>query len=446
MPWSDEFLYSQPTWYLLHRGHLATPAMSAVDAGFARFTYLQPPGYFLYKLPFFAVLPATLTTARLASVLVAVLSLLLLARLVWVVSGSWVAACFALGLLATDGLFVRAALMARMEMLVICLALLALQQTMRLLRAEQGNGRSWFALGVLCVLPLVVHPYGAVTTLAVLIAVATTAGRLRMLAPLAAGVACGLMPWLIYIARSPDDFVRQWGMQMARKNLAAHLSLISFYHGVSFAAAEYGLAPLLVWTSYICCAAGLLGAAWWQRRCMVFYQAAALCLLGLTGEIWYGVHLAPLCAAGTALLLTTRWRPLRLAGLLCGVMFAAFNTTHLVELHGDSAGRSYERLCADVSARLPAGSRVVVACFPDVGMGLLERSDLSLLEPANMPPLDAASYRRNLGRADYLLYTRDAYAGDATLQSLLRAGQWSMSGSIDSWRGASIGLYRARQN
>src|SRR5579872_799893 len=149
--WPDEALYSNPAIELLRHGTFGTTLFEGILPGVARHTYLQPPLYGLCLWAVFKVWGVGIVLARLVSTLAAV-AVLLLTYKVGLQSGlnRWLA-LLPVSMLAVDTVFLRSALIARMDMLALGFILLALYLGVDPASPDgfPGKRRSFF-VGIVC--------------------------------------------------------------------------------------------------------------------------------------------------------------------------------------------------------------------------------------------------------------------------------------------------------
>jgi 4-amino-4-deoxy-L-arabinose transferase-like glycosyltransferase len=429
--WPDEACFANPAINLLQHGHLSTDLLQGALPGIEKHTYWMPPLYFIYLAGVFLLAGPSLEALRIAS-LVPALGLLVLtyvlARRVGL--GRWLS-LLPIAILTVDAVFLRGALVGRMDMLALFLTLLALWF------ATTGNLRNarstrLFVVGVICGLPAMVHPVGAIAPASVFIwfLLSPETRTRRCILLFLAGLLVVALSWLCYILVDPSSFLGQFGAQLARKS-ARHTSLHSITASVSILsqqyAAHFGRLVEVIWAPPLLLL-GIIGLilrgrtpAFTElqlrnRRLLLCCELLAAALVLWGGEMWYLVYLIPIAAIGLCLLLrelVRRWPSdwegigvlLALIGIwICG--FVWINVKHVVTVKNSNvaAESDYKYFSGEISQSIPSGSRVLLAIVPDPYFVLRNRPDLVLREyvPDNLPvPHDV--YLRYLANADYIV-------------------------------------------
>lgn len=429
--WPDEALFADAALSLIHRGILGTEVLSGTMPRIGERTYWMPPLYYFYLGGVFYIWGAGVVSMRLSS-LAAALAVMALTCGVGLRSGlgrwlSLIPVCF----LAVDTVFLRAALIGRMEMLTLAFILGALWLAMGSSDPEgyPGMKRSFFT-GVASALATLTHPLGAVAPVAVMgVRTLIPAGsRSKTLSPIPAGMLLPVAPWAIYILQDWRDFLAQFGGQVVRKAtyhpahphaawrvghvvrlLVANLA----QYGANLRTPDEVMVPLVLAAGF----AGLCWAACRQKALLVLPVCQALTLIAvvLGREAWYPACLAPLTGVGIAHLIRRAERrvPWKMAcaslAILLSAWFAQRSLSRISQINYlrntvYRSGTDYFEWCDAISKVIPSKSRVLLAVIPDPYFGLLSRSDLERREflPARIP-IDPQQYRRYLGDADYII-------------------------------------------
>jgi hypothetical protein len=431
--WPDEGLFADPALSWLRSRNLATPLLADIFPGMADRTYWMPPLHFFYLAGFMGIFGERLEALRLSSLAAAALVL----WAVWHVARQRMprastAAWYPVLLLMTSVLFVRGALVARMEMLVLLWILLALDQAARLW-SPQARLRHALWSGACSGLACLTHPIGIVAPLAALGAgmfarQAGGAAAVRHVAVFAATALAIVTPWLVYIALDVPEFLTQMAAQLQRKQgtlgawdrAFALWSLLSPHASIRIATGALAVV-------------GLWGGARLFRRDPRWtpFALATLLLLGIaagTLELWYVLYPLPFIALGTLAWIAERPATARTwiaAAVL--VIFAALNSVLLSGTALRSARtRDYRAWTAALEAcaiaPLPDGTRVLLNSIPDPYLALLAHRDRLRLR--HVPPRDIVPGGAALD-ADVVILGPTHI--DPTLDTLVRHGP-------DVWR------------
>jgi hypothetical protein len=479
--WPDESLFANAALNLLRHKALATDLLAGIVPGVERRTYLMPPAYFFYLGSVFSVWGGSVFAVRLASLAAALLVMGLVFSLgLRTGLGPWLS-LIPLSLLAVDSVFLRAALIGRMDVLALAFILLALRLSIpvapRLAGAQEeiptGRRRhnaarqsscfpgAPFLTGLMCAMAFLTHPVGAVAVLAVVAAWAQlpSARRWPSLARMLAGFSLPMSAWGVYILQDPGSFIAQFGSQLMRKAGRHPGTLDRLAGSLALNFGQYGLArelPGLVWA---CGLVGLYLAARKRRELLVLCAAQILVLAAIlwSREIWYPVYLAPLTALGLGLLMAvgTPWGPgkawLPCAALFVSVVFARGSLRHLADINAlqnqiHRNETNYEAFCKDISAVIPAGSRTLISVIPDPYLELAKRSDLVLREfvPEGFP-VDRGQYRRYLAAADYIVAGLPAAPSVEVSEFLQRRGELVATAGKDDGVGYYARIYRVKR-
>jgi len=418
--WPDEALYADPAINLIRRGTMGMSVLAGSLAGIGEHTYLSLPLYYLYLAGVFGIFGVSLIVLKLSSLAAAVAVMLLT---YWLGVRSGLGRWFSLvpvSMLTVDAVFLRGALIGRMDMLTLALILLSL-----VLATDLGNAadapkyRRAFLTGVVCALATLTHPLGAASAIGLLGAIVLRSprtARRRMLLAAAGGLILPFLAWGVYILQDPRSFIAQFGTNIMKKQ-------VGVFTGVVVSMGQYGL-PLGI----VAALAWLIGLAglWLAARRSGELLALPLCQLPLllataAGEMWYPLYLCPLTAIGVCYFLLrlgerkiSEQSAVAVLALAVVVSLAAGN---LRRLHALSLSRfpaqttalaSYTAWCRAISAQLPPSSTVTLTIIPDPYFGLVDRRDLVLREFVHERlPFDRGEYLRHLSESDYIIVRND---------------------------------------
>jgi hypothetical protein len=452
--WPDEALYANPAINFLQRGAMASDSWPGLLPGIERHTYIAPPFYFLYLAGWFRLWGVSVTVIRLSSVAAGAV---VMAATYFLSVKSGLSPWLSLippSMLAVDSVFLRAALIARPDMLALGFILLALLVATDVSPSTGflPAGKS-FLVGMIGGLAMATHMVGVTALLAVVSASALSHPRGRRaqgLLPMLGGLSVALLPWGIYIFQDPGSFIAQSGSEVFKRVTPQVFTMTGWIHVVAMSLLQYGL-PLgllagLMW------GAGLVGLCYAVRgrRDLWVLPVCQILLLPVitTGEYWYPLYLLPLTTIGvTHLALRTDPKPsrgltdARLAAMLL-ICFVVGNIIHLSTIRAAKArsDTDYKSWCAQVSALIPHGSKVLLSVIPDPYFGLLNRPDLKFREffPVRMP-IDPERYAQYMGDADYAIVGASTYPSPVVADFVSSRGQWVGTVGNDS-----SGAYCAR--
>ena len=460
----DEAFFADPAINLAHHGSMSTDLLDGTMPGIGQRTYWMPPVYFLYLAAIFRFSGDGVVAVRLASI-AAALAALVLTYLVALRTGlgRWIS-LLAPALVAIDAVFLRGALMGRMDMLALAFILLALW----LATGPAGLWNSFFT-GMACALAVLTHPIGVVAGVSVLgwrLAWRDTR-TLRALAPLLAGMIVPMLAWLAYIAQDPSSFLAQFGGQLIRKSVA-HPSLDLYATCLYRLVAQYtfanGRLMDAVWALPLWIL-GILGLGDAEvrtrgedsparRSLFLLYACQFLIMLAVflsNGEMWYALYVIPITAIGLCHLVNN-CRPITafsLRTVATGVVvlwiggFVLSNLQHVARLnHLQNVVRrsetDYAEWSAEISRRIPLNSTLLLSIIPDPYFGLRSRSDLSLREclPDRIP-VDRDAYWQYMSQADYVILGAGFNSPTLAVQEFLR----SHGTLVDSVGNADTGYF-----
>lgn len=436
-PWPDEALFADVSKNLLHHGRMSTDLYGEFFPAMKERYYLTPPLYHVAVAGWFAVFGSGLAAMRFFSVLVAGGIFALVYALARRIGLSRAMALAPVSFLALDGVFLRASLVGRMDLPALFFILLALwialggepgvSSDRRRLRPSQRS----FLLGLVCALAVLTHPIGLVAAAicvgrAAAAAVSATSRRgdspgpkgaaprpvRDTLLPMLAGLAVGLLPWVLFALRDLPAFAEQMGGQLTRKSVRDWWGM-----GLPLALEQWDVNGRLVVTAWICGVAGLAIRAVRQPGCRLLLAAQVLItLVVLAGcEMWYPVYVLPLTAVGIACALggvkgAAVWQ--RGAGVAIAVLAAWFLQQNAVRISAIREPRGlsvradagYFEWCRGISEFLPENSTVLLNLLPTPYFGLAERGGLALrFFPPEGFKVREGRYRPALERMDYII-------------------------------------------
>jgi hypothetical protein len=413
-PWPDEALFAAPAAELIRGGPLGSDILGPALPGADRHAYWMPPLYFLLVAGSFAVAGVGLLAMRSLSLALGLGVLLLNDRLAHTLGlgPAWRAAL--IPLLALDWIFLRGAMVGRVDMLTLSLLMLVLWSAQRA-RTSQSHAPPWAALcGGAAAASLLCHPLGIAGP--VVAAVAWLQGCARRRRTAVAGLiaaALVLLPALLWVLDDPQSWLDQLGAQLARK--ADRDPLTSLTAGLAMMLDQYPQSAALVLLLWLLGLVGLgaqarrAGGAWGPFAAQLALTAALL----WSQEMWYPLLLAPLSLLGTALL----WDHLprgSAAGLTLRVGLVGLLLTGLGQSGGQllleardahQAQRNegdYQAWCDAIAARIPAGSVVMIGAIPDPWLGLQRHTQLELREFSPIP-LDEKGWEASLEDVDHVI-------------------------------------------
>jgi 4-amino-4-deoxy-L-arabinose transferase-like glycosyltransferase len=463
----DEALFANPAINLLQHGTMSTDLLSGTLPGIGQHTYWTPPLYFLYLAAVFRIAGPCLVSLRLATTAMA-LAVFFLTYLLSIRTGlSRRLALLPVCLVGVDAMFLRGALVGRMDMLTLFFILLALWMATKSFAPWNS-----FVTGLTCALALLTHPAGIVAPIAVIsfYLLSAEGRRLRSFAPLLAGMLVPFLSWLIYISFAPRDFLAQFGGQLARKAKGHNLhdSFVAFFfYLIGQYANDGGPITDIFWVLplWIIGLAGLGDAARLassqdrsRARSLYLIYGSQILIIGLilwSGQVWYIVYVIPITAIGVIHFLNNTLSPRGIWGmaLACLVLccvggFVVMNLRHTVRVNyrQNVLYRSefdYPQWSSEVSKKTPSGSTVLLCLTPDLYFGLKDRQDLTLREylPPNIP-IDRAAYWSYLSQADYVIVGKSSQSPSPEVDDFLSANGKLVDTVGNEERGYFARIYR----
>ncbi len=264
-PWPDEAHFADISLSLLTQGRLATDLFRFSIPGMQEHAYWTPPLYYLALAVWFTV-GASMWWQRTFSAVCAVLALAAIWRLSTEEENH--RAVFAVAILCVDVVFVRGALMGRMDMLCLALGLWSVV----LARESKPCGA-----GLLAGLSVCTHPMGLAVAFGAFLWSPTVRFVGWFLSPI--GV------WFLWVMTGdPASFLEQWRLQIGRK---ADYRLMDVWWRFLNQYNPRPVVPLVLW------ACGIAGC--WKVRDFrwLAWFSLTLILAFLGGEMWYPLYLTP---------------------------------------------------------------------------------------------------------------------------------------------------------
>jgi len=427
-PWPDEALFTDVSVNLIRHGRFATDLYADFFPAMRQHYYLTPPLYHLVLAGWLGVFGVSLGAVRALSAITALAVLLVTYAIGRRLGLSHLLALGPSALLALDSVFLRGALLGRMDLLALLFLLLAIWLA---LGDSGGSARGigspstrGFFLGLASAFAVLAHPVGIV---AMAVAVGWTVMARpsgRVLLPLALGMALGLLPWLVYAAQDFPSFLAQIGGQLERKG-----SRESILSCLSIESAQWGVNAWLVWIAWLAGLGGLGLASSRRRWVPILMGAQALVTLAVVTscEIWYPVYVLPLTYLGFGCAWSALGRPghRRLAAFAVAavaLIFAQQNMNRVSKLRSQrdafDVSAQYSEWCRTIGDFLPNGSRVLTDLLPTPYFGLTSRQDLALrLFPPSGFKRSAADSAAFVNGLDYVISGRSL--ASPQLQSFL---------------------------
>jgi hypothetical protein len=430
--WPDEVLFHSPAAALARGEGFGTSVLAGFIPGIERYTYWQPPGYFVFlSLVLRWVAPAHhLVAMRLSSWFLGVAVLLLGAGVLKRLSRYWGMALLGLVALGTQVSFIQTSNAGRMEMLTLACMMAAI--SCYLGYRENHSRYSLAAASFLAGLAIVCHPAGILAAFVMVVHELAMPGARKSTgrdALVFAGcLTAALVPWLAYIAEAPRLFLEQMLAQSARKTLV--LSLLSssrhYRHWLlsPFESAAWplqhrllGLWPFRVGSGgvvlIVVFCAGLAALLAEGRRRVEASLLGAWALAGYAvnlflPEAWYAVHLTVPCCLllGWAAADSSRkW--IRAVALAVLVAASVWNLAvdRVIWRASRDAWPMYKLYCSSLAQMIPANSAVLLAAIPDPYFGwlALNRSYRIYEFVPEGVPVNRAQAQRMLDRVDYVV-------------------------------------------
>ncbi|RHX85262.1 ArnT family glycosyltransferase [Leptospira stimsonii] len=216
--WPDEVLFYSPAQDFASFGTLRTNVLEGLIPGMEEITLWMPPIYFLTGGFWMQFVWPGLEGLRLFTSITAAFSILIFYGILKRIGFSSFSALFSCLLLATDLLFLRVGLMARMEALCLFFALGSLFFLVRSALEESPEKVTWIegaGAGALLGFSFLSHPFGAVFGIPCLYLLWKRSSLFQPLFWL--GGILPLIVWIVWLFPKWDLFLFQFGLQFGRK-------------------------------------------------------------------------------------------------------------------------------------------------------------------------------------------------------------------------------------
>lgn len=332
-PWCDEGFFASPALNLITKGNMATSVIeSASDdpkiKGLDRYTYWVMPLHLVTQAGWYKIFGFSLFSMRSLSIVWGLIALLAWYLILESLTGDSALAVLALGIIATDYVFLQRASDGRMDMMSAALGFSSLAAYLRLRKRNLDS--AVLAGNILAAASAFTHPNGGLLSVAALVFLYFyyDRDRIRWYHPVIATIPYGVaaLGWWFYIRHDPSLFVTQFGGNASGRfrSLASPLTALKQelvdrylrFYGWDSRAAGWNRAKILVLLGY---AAGAILAFSVRgirndpgRRALLILLViyfSILTLLESTRQHVYLVHIVPLFAA--ILAISIRWMSAR---------------------------------------------------------------------------------------------------------------------------------------
>lgn len=306
-PQSDEAIYANPGYNLIHTGKMGTtlyPLPDFLPLSLADRTYIQPPLYFLLIAALFRTAGVGIAQVRLLSIFFGLVTLFSWFTIVRSLTKNVAPALLVAGLISVDYFFLMGASHGRMDIMCVGLGSAGLAVYMRWRESHLTRAVFWGnSLGALA---LLTHPTGLAWAAGVLLAMLLLDGRSLSFKLLAIGAIPYLLAagaWGSYIAQDPSAFREQMRRELIinegsfdyshlshsriiryfqQEILTRYAAPFGFLRGVGLASRL----KILVLTSYLIGAFGILLLRKLRNRpYMLWFSLLFLCAFFILAEI-----------------------------------------------------------------------------------------------------------------------------------------------------------------
>lgn len=416
LPFADEGTFGGSALNILRTGHSGNPSTPPYGLGLPleqseRYNFWVMPSYLYALAAWYRFTPRTILSARVLSVILGVVALLLFYLFIRKLSGSKILAAFAVALLACDYNLALDSSLARMDSMSLALNLGAWTAYLSLRRRHLST--AVFSAGALAGLSIVTHPNGILAfSGAILLALLLdrprlTPGRVFLFI---LGAALPMLAAAALILQSPSVFFQQMRAH-SRHRFSPILNPIQaiydeflaryFYpfgghrlHGSRVAAAHWAL--LFVLLLYL--AASIWVVARFRRSRLAIASTGIFLITVVyftffeSGKLgYYDIHLLPWFALFTAmaalrLIHSRRLRAFALAGVAVIVLVNLAWIAYFV--HTDQYGTSYVRVARYLRANMGPHDLALTHAFFGYDLGFDRvTEDYTLVDVARKHPL-----------------------------------------------------------
>ncbi|WP_039937161.1 ArnT family glycosyltransferase [Leptospira terpstrae] len=426
--WPDEVLFFSPALSFATKGHLQTEVLNGLIPGMEFKTLWMPPLYLLFSGLSLSFFPDTLTTVRIANVVIVYAAAVGFYCLLKRKTFSEFACQIALASILWEPLLFRFGTAARMEGLTAFFFIISLQ-----FATNKDKSKQWyvFLAGVTLSFSFLSHPIGASFGLVTLFLVWRNFG-LKSLPWFFLGGILPILGWLYYIHPHWDWFEIQFGAQLTRKrNLLESFTLIDKVKVFSFGFGFPKLRLLIILTELVSLAFisfrlfkqfGKLDQKWILFWIWILSIGIALYT---SSEGWYVFHILFPLAFGMALLCdyTQLGSKLAYSGILLS-LFALLYTNHIHWFQIDSK-KILESHFQHLEMSLANSKSVYLQALPDPYFDLRKkRPDLNILEfiPGELDIPSEAYIQTIKSRDSFVFY--DDQLMNHVIQDYLKKSSW----------------------
>ena len=400
--WPDDSLFASPAYILATHGYLGSELYYGIVPGLERYTYSNPPLYFLFLAGIIKLFGMNILVLRWTSVALGMSLFVLLFFLAKAVARTGWVGILACTLLAIDPEFLRGCRIARPDILCVVLITAASYFYARCINCP-AHKVNLTMTGLCMGLAVLTHPLGLIAVISICIhyfinvarGKARLSGTVYLLIPFLLLIAL----WGIYIAQHYTYFEKQMLGQFGRK-MGVRYWLWSLW-------GQSGRRVSLL--IYIAATLGIFTISLRGKDNSLFFLSL-LCstalIMALSGrEMWYSIYYAPFCAFAVALCAGRLWRirapvpciALFFIGFLIYNNAADYRWTYIATMRYDYSG-----ICEDIEKELRPHSTIFLHCVPDPYFCLIN-SPKSLTIREFHPTAPLADLKAAIARSDYLI-------------------------------------------